>query len=86
MSKLYEYDYHALDDGIFEHGWRSSEVEEFDYLYNEGYSLWDIARYFKRDPDEVAVLMMDRIRRGKIQKRETGAFGRKLSNERGRAG
>jgi hypothetical protein len=58
--------------------WDEREVLEFDHMWNEGLSIPDIARAFGRDPDEVAVLTIDRARRGHISKRAGGALGRRM--------
>lgn len=73
--------YTALEDLDFH--WDLKEVLEFDHMWNEGLSLWDIARAFGRDPDEVAILAMDRIRQGAIQMRPGGAFGNRRPPSRG---
>ncbi|GAB7387398.1 hypothetical protein BSNK01_12340 [Bacillaceae bacterium] len=58
--------------------WDERDVEEFDRMWQEGFSIWDIARAFNRDPDEVALLAMDRARKRKIKKRKNGVFGRRM--------
>ncbi|MFV9511819.1 hypothetical protein [Tepidibacillus sp. LV47] len=53
------------------------DVLNVDKLWNEGWSVWDIAKAFNRDPDEVAILIIDRVRNGFIQKRPGGAYGKR---------
>jgi len=55
--------------------WDLNKVLNFDFLWNEGHSLQDIANYFKRDIDEVAYLVIDRAKKGKIKPRKNGIFG-----------
>lgn len=67
--------YVALEDMDFT--WDEDEVSEFDRMWDEGLSVYDIARAFDRDPDEVALLVMDRVRAGMIEKRKNGIWGRR---------
>ncbi len=64
--------YIALEDTDFT--WDLMQVTEFEYLWREGYSLQGIAEYFDRDIDEVALLLMDRIKKDKIKPRKRGIF------------
>lgn len=65
--------YIVLQD--MEFGYTPEEIEEFDELWNAGISLWDIAKRFKRDPDEMVLVVLDRIRKGALGKRKGGLFG-----------
>lgn len=76
--------YIALEDMDFT--WNEDEVLEFDRMWNEGLSLYDIARAFDRDPDEVALLVMDRVRSGYIRKRKNGIWGRRKHEQVGHRG
>lgn len=57
--------------------WDERDVLEFDRMWSEGLCIFDIARAFQRDPDEVAILVMDRARKGFIQERPGGWMGRR---------
>lgn len=65
--------YIALEDADFT--WIPKEVGQFDDMWAEGVSLFDMAKVFKRTPLEVALLMMDREVRGKIKPRPNGIWG-----------
>lgn len=54
--------------------WDIDHVKDFEYLWNEGHTLSDIAKYLKRDIDEVAILLLDRARKGKVKSRESGIW------------
>ncbi len=78
IERMYHLDkrndtYIALEDTDFT--WDLMQVTEFDYLWKEGHSLEDIAKYFDRDMDEVALLLMDRMKQGKVKTRANGIFG-----------
>lgn len=62
----------------FDFVWDERDVVEFDRMWNEGLSLYDIAKVFKRDPDEVAILVMDRAKQGFIKRRKGGVQGRRM--------
>lgn len=64
-----------LEDDAFEWRWEERKVLEFDDLWKAGFSIWRISKHFKRDPDEVLVLALDRIRGGKIKDRAGGLSG-----------
>jgi hypothetical protein len=55
--------------------WDETEVEEFERLWRAGVSLYAMAGIFKRDVDELVLLVMDRKRLGKIEKRSGGYMG-----------
>jgi len=57
--------------------WDERDVCEIDRMWNEGLCLWDIARSFDRDPDEVAILVIDRTKQGFMKARPGGAYGRR---------
>lgn len=69
-------DYIILED--MEFGWNSQKIKKFDQYWNDGVSLWDIARIFEKDPDEISLVAMDRLRNEAISERKGGAFGRRL--------
>lgn len=55
--------------------WDRAEVAKVKDLYNQGVHYADIAVHFRRDGDEVIVLLMDLLRKGKISRREGGCYG-----------
>lgn len=65
--------YIALDELDF--SWYAAEVEQITELWAKGWPVRQIAKRYGRDPDEVAVLIMDLARRKKIQQRPGGAMG-----------
>jgi hypothetical protein len=56
--------------------WELTDVEEVEKMWNMGIPITFIADNFERDIDEVALLIMDRVRAGIIQPRKGGVFGR----------
>lgn len=62
--------YYALDD-CDSHGisldWYEEDVEEVDRLYTNGLTVKQIAKHFKRNIDDVAILIIDRAIKGKIK-------------------
>jgi len=64
----------TLEDLDF--SWYLDEVTLVKKLWLCGCHLADIAKKVRRDPDEVAILIMHLARQGEISKREGGAFGR----------
>jgi hypothetical protein len=67
--------YIALEDLDFI--WDESEIPDIERMWNAGFSVWDIANACERDADEVAILIMDRVRQGYIEPRKGGIFGRR---------
>lgn len=55
--------------------WDERDVCLIDRMWEQGLSIYDIARSFGRDPDEVAILIIDRSRLGKIKPRKGGVYG-----------
>ena len=55
--------------------WDIQEVQEVEEMWNKGIPLEMIASSFGRDLDEVAILIMDRARQGRLSKRKYGALG-----------
>ncbi|QPA33403.1 hypothetical protein [Thermaerobacillus caldiproteolyticus] len=76
MKERYPETYLLFDDIDFY--WDERDVLRFDHMWNEGYSLEDIATYFQRHEDEIALLVIDRARKGYIQPRPTGIRGVKI--------
>jgi hypothetical protein len=56
--------------------WDERDVLAVNHMWEDGLSIWDIARSFDRDPDEVLLLIVDQIRQGKIHRRPGGLLGR----------
>ena len=65
--------YIALEDLDFD--WTKEQVKKFDELWSRGDSLPLIAKTLRREQDEVALLVMDRSRKGAIAPREHGVWG-----------
>lgn len=57
--------YIALDDG-FDFSWRMEDVAWVKEWYRQGSGIKRIASRLNRDPDEVAVLIMDLARKGEL--------------------
>lgn len=57
--------------------WCESEIPDIERLWNEGFSIWEIGQACDRDPDEVLILIMDRVRKGAIGNRPGGVMGRR---------
>lgn len=73
--------YIALEDMDFV--WDEKDVATVDQMWSEGVSIWDIGKSFGRDPDEVALLIIDRKRKGFIGERPGGAWGGKSDEKQG---
>lgn len=56
-------------------GFSYEQVSDFVLMWNEGISIENIAKRFKRRPLEVLLLMLDQVEEGKIELRSTGIFG-----------
>lgn len=84
MKQERNYIYTALEELDFT--WSMDEVLEFEEMWNQGVSLVDIAEYFGRTHEEVAVLVMDRALKGKIKPRESGIWGREERAKKSRKG
>ncbi|WP_246064865.1 helix-turn-helix domain containing protein [Melghirimyces algeriensis] len=64
--------YIALEDLDFI--WDEDEIPDIERMWNQGFSLWDIAHACERDELEVLLLIMDRERQGSISPRKNGLF------------
>lgn len=60
----------ALEDIDFV--WDADEVSVFRKLWNQGASIYELEEELGRDQDDIAMLIMDQSRRGKIQRRPMG--------------
>ncbi|WDL97817.1 helix-turn-helix domain-containing protein [Alicyclobacillus sp. ALC3] len=56
--------------------WSVADVRKFDAAWRDDVPLAEIAEVLGRDADEVAILAIDRARRGRIQPRAGGVFGK----------
>jgi hypothetical protein len=65
--------YIALSELDF--SWSIQEVHQIERMWDEGVPLSVMAEKLNRDLDEVAILIMDRVRLGKIKSRPGGVFG-----------
>lgn len=65
--------YIALEELNFH--WDRGQVEEFDQCWNDGYSIIELADYFKRTQEEIGLLIIDRSLKDKIKPRKGGLFG-----------
>ena len=63
----------ALADLDF--SWYTHEVLKVRKMWQTGVHIEDIAKAVNRDCDEVAVLLIDLARDGKIQRRRLGIYG-----------
>lgn len=66
----------ALADLDF--SWYPHEVLKVQKMWQTGAHIEDIAEAVNRNCDEVAILLIDLARRGKIQRRRLGIYGGEL--------
>lgn len=74
--------YIPLEDVDF--AWELEDVRIAEHMWNVGVSIEDMAAHFKRDPDEVFLLIFDLARNEKIKSRPGGIFGSLDSRRMGR--
>lgn len=55
--------------------WNEKDVEEFVRLWNNGVDVRKLKRRYRRNPDEVALLIFDLSRKGRIMPRANGLHG-----------
>lgn len=65
--------YIALIDLNF--GFSQEELKIFRSMWKAGESVFVIAEELERDSDEIAVLVMDQARKGRIKQRPGGLYG-----------
>ncbi|HEX7065893.1 MAG TPA: FeoC-like transcriptional regulator [Bacillales bacterium] len=70
LSVVSKNSYIALEEMNFV--WTKRQVKKFVWMWRSGESLNEIARHFKRDPDECGLLLMDLARKGKVKPRKGG--------------
>lgn len=64
-----------LEDIDIQWFWEEKELLEFDRLWTEGVSLWDIAERIGAEYHEAMLMMIDRRFKKKITKRKGGMNG-----------
>lgn len=55
--------------------WDEAIINQVKEMWRDGVSLEDIAEKVNRDPDEVAILLIDQRRKNKIKLRTLGLWG-----------
>ncbi len=55
--------------------WSLRQVRSFREMWNEGNSIHEMAAYFRRAEEEIALLILDQASRGMIEPRKGGLFG-----------
>ncbi len=55
--------------------WSKDDVAALRELWREGHAVPDMAKYFKRKEEEVALLVIDQSRKGFIKQRRGGLLG-----------
>ncbi|UOF90822.1 helix-turn-helix domain containing protein [Fodinisporobacter ferrooxydans] len=65
--------YIALEDMDFI--WDMKDIERVERMWEDGISIQAMSRRLDRDTDEIAVLIIDRVRKEKIKPRREGVFG-----------
>lgn len=65
--------YFALED--LDLSFTRAEVAQVVLWWNQGVSIGEMADRLGRDPDEIAVLVMDLARKGGVRARAGGAWG-----------
>ncbi|MDP5273999.1 hypothetical protein [Chengkuizengella axinellae] len=58
--------------------WDKKEVTEFEHMWKQGLCITDIAKAFKRHPNDVVLLVLDRRKKQKIQPRKGGLQGNSM--------
>jgi hypothetical protein len=66
--------YTALEDMDFV--WDEKEVRMVEEMWGVGIPVHVMAKSFDRDPDEIVVLVLDRCRKGFLDPRPGGLWGR----------
>ncbi|MBB6452008.1 hypothetical protein HNQ94_000429 [Salirhabdus euzebyi] len=55
--------------------WKPKELQKFRNLWNEGFSIQDIAKKLKRPEIEIGLIILDQAHKGKIKPRFGGLMG-----------
>jgi hypothetical protein len=75
--------YYAFQDSRYvEFLWDERDTPKFELLWNAGYSLEEISLKLKRNKLDVALLVLDRARKGFIECREGGLEGKNLHDSK----
>lgn len=74
MTKQRRATYIALEELNFV--WDEDEINVFIKLWKEGADFRLIAEHFDRDQDEIALLLMDLARKGRVKPRDMGLIVR----------
>lgn len=78
MDKFYSFDSVYIpfsEDDEFDWRWEEKAVRIVDRMWRSGYSVPKIAYRMERDPDEVLILLICRLRQDHIKKRPGGLQG-----------
>jgi hypothetical protein len=59
--------------------WYPDEITRFIKMWNAGDCITRIAAELKKDVDEIVLLVIDQKRRGRIEERPGGAYGRGMA-------
>ncbi len=73
MVAKYERKHIACDGLNFE--WTDTQIEEFIYLWQEGTTLIDLSKYFRRKQEEILLLALDQAMLEEIEPRQGGLIG-----------
>ncbi|AQZ45587.1 hypothetical protein [Paenibacillus larvae] len=55
--------------------WTLTDIKRIKQMWEQGMSVDDMSQSVSRDPDEVAILIMELFRNGEIKDRPSGARG-----------
>jgi hypothetical protein len=61
--------------------WYQDEITRFIKMWNAGDCITEVAAELKKEVDEVALLVIDQKRKGRIEDRPGGAYGRGSDEE-----
>lgn len=81
LSNMYNYTNNELAKDIYiilddlEFAWKVSHIEKVKRMWKEGNSFKEICEEFKRDPDEIFLLLFHLARSSIIQKRDGFIWG-----------
>lgn len=73
--------YVPLDEEELNWNWDIRDVKEFDRSFNAGMNIFELAEKFNRCIDEVAILILDRGRKGKLKGVRDFASGNNVVND-----
>lgn len=55
--------------------WDRPELNELAFLWKKNFSVYYMAEYFERDPDEILLALLHLSRSGRIERRPGGLLG-----------